>query len=194
VNYIDWTYFFTVWGIRGKYPNRSFPKIFNDETIGEEARKLYDDANEMLKEIISNKTLQAKGVYGIFEANSNDDDDIEVYLGDNHLTTFHTLRKQQISEADVPFVAMSDFIAPKSTQYRDYIACFAVTAGIGLEELVQHYTSQHDHYRVVMVKAVGDRLAEAFTEYLHELMRKELWGYASEEDLSVEDLFKYFNY
>jgi 5-methyltetrahydrofolate--homocysteine methyltransferase len=190
VKYIDWTYFFIVWGIRGKYPNRSFPKIFNDETVGEEARKLYNDANEMLEEIIESKSLQAKGVYGIFEANSNEHDDIEISLGDKYIATFHTLRKQQVSEADVPFVAMSDFIAPKTAGYKDYLGCFAGTAGIGLEDIIKKYTDTNDHYRVVMAKAVGDRLAEAFTEYLHEKMRKEYWGYAPEENLTVDELFK----
>jgi 5-methyltetrahydrofolate--homocysteine methyltransferase len=151
VKYIDWTYFFMVWGIRGKYPNRSFPKIFNDEQVGGEARKLFDDANAMLDELIENKSLKTKGVYGIFEANSNEHDDIELSLGDKYITTFHTLRKQQVSEADVPFVAMSDFIAPKSAGYKDYIACFAGTAGVGLEELIKKYTDDNDHYRVVVV-------------------------------------------
>ena len=188
--YIDWTYFFVVWGIRGKYPNRSFPKIFNDESVGEEALKLYNDANEMLEEIIQKKLLKAKGVYGIFEANSNESDDIELYSGDKQLGVFHTLRRQQITEADTPFVAMSDFIAPKTAGYRDYIGCFAVTVGIGLEELIQKYTENNDHYRVVMVKAIGDRLAEAFTEYLHERMRKEFWGYIPNENFTVNDLLK----
>lgn len=190
--YIDWTYFFVVWGIRGKYPNRSFPKIFNDETVGEQAKSLYEDANKMLKEIIDNNLLRAKGVYGIFECNSTDTDDIVLY---DHETgkienVFHTLRQQQVLEADTPFVAMSDFIAPINAGYKDYIAAFAVTAGVGLEELIDKYTKENDHYKVILVKAIGDRLAEAFTEYLHEKIRKQLWGYSPNENLTAEELFK----
>jgi 5-methyltetrahydrofolate--homocysteine methyltransferase len=192
IPYIDWTYFFVVWGIRGKYPNRNFPKIFLDTTVGEEAKSLYEDSKKILDQIMGIKSLRAKGVYGIFECNSNEDDDIELYKpGTNELlTVFHTLRQQQITEAETPFVAMSDFIAPKSAGYKDYISAFAVTAGIGLQELIDKYTEEHDHYKVVMVKALGDRLAEAFTEYLHEKIRKEYWGYSPDEDLTPEDLFK----
>jgi 5-methyltetrahydrofolate--homocysteine methyltransferase len=189
-SYIDWTYFFVVWGIRGRYPNRSYPKIFNDELVGEEAKKLFNDASDMLEEIMEKKLLKAKGVYGLWECNSNEHDDIELYDGDKQIGTFHTLRKQQITEADTPFVAMSDFIAPKGCGYRDYIGAFAVTVGIGLEELIEKYTADNDHYRVVMVKAVGDRLAEAFTEYLHEKLRKEIWGYVPNENFTVDELLK----
>jgi 5-methyltetrahydrofolate--homocysteine methyltransferase len=193
IPYVDWTYFFVVWGIRGKYPNRNFPKIFNDETVGEQAKSLYEDARKMLDEIIKEKKLQAKGVYGIWECNSNEEDDIELYKDNDYtkpFAVFHTLRQQQVSEAETPFVAMSDFIAPKTIGYRDYICAFAVTAGVGLEDLISKYTKENDHYRVVMAKAVGDRLAEAFTEYLHEKIRKEYWGYSPQENLTPEDLFK----
>lgn len=193
--YIDWTYFFAVWAIRGTYPNRNYPKIFNDEKVGEEAKRLFDDANQMIQEIIANKTLKAKGVWGIFPCNSNAEDDIIIYdpqdeNAKKEIGVFHTLRQQQLSEAETPFVAMSDFIAPVSAGYIDYIAAFAVTAGLGLDDMIEKYTKENDHYKVVMAKAVGDRLAEGFTEYLHEKLRKELWGYAKEENLSCEDLLK----
>lgn len=193
IPYIDWTYFFVVWGIRGKYPNRNFPKIFNDESVGEEAKKLYDDAQKMLDEIVKEKKLRAKGVYGLWECNSNEEDDIELYANQDYskpFSVFHTLRQQQVSEAETPYVSMSDFIAPKSIGYRDYIGAYAVTAGIGLEELIQKYNQENDHYRVVMAKALGDRLAEGFTEYLHEKIRKEYWGYSPDENFTPEDLFK----
>lgn len=192
IPYIDWTYFFVVWGIRGKYPNRNFPKIFNDITVGEQAKILFEDAQNMLNEIVENNLLRAKGVYGIFECNSNDEDDIEIYAGGKTepIAKFHTLRQQQVTEAETPFVAMSDFIAPKTAGYSDYISAFAVTAGIGLQDLIDKYSAENDHYRVVMAKAIGDRLAEAYTEYLHEKIRKEFWGYAPDEKLSAEDLFK----
>jgi 5-methyltetrahydrofolate--homocysteine methyltransferase len=192
IPYIDWTYFFVVWGIRGKYPNRNFPKIFNDETVGEQARSLYEDSQKMLNEIVEKRLLKARGVYGIFECNSNEHDDIELYSAEKNeaFAVFHTLRQQQVTEAETPFVAMSDFIAPKSAGYRDYICAFAVSAGDGLEELINIYSKENDHYKVVMVKAIGDRLAEAYTEYLHEKIRKEYWGYSPEENLQAEDLFK----
>lgn len=195
VKYIDWTYFFAVWSIRGTYPNRNYPKIFNDEKVGEEAKKLFNDALAMIEEIINNNSLKAKGVWAIFPCNSNDEDDIILYDPKNEndkiqIGVFHTLRQQQVTEAETPFVAMSDFIAPVNAGYIDYIAAFAVTAGIGLDELIEKYTKESDHYKVVMVKAVGDRLAEAFTEYLHEKLRKEFWGYAKDENLTPEDLLK----
>lgn len=195
IKYIDWTYFFAVWAIRGTYPNRNYPKIFNDEKVGEEAKKLFSDAQEMLEELIASETLKANGVWAIFPCNSNEEDDIVLYDPScenerKKIGVFHTLRQQQLSEAETPFVAMSDFIAPVSAGYVDYIGAFAVTAGIGLEDLIEKYAKDNDHYKVVMAKAVGDRLAEAFTEYLHEKIRKELWGYAKDENLTPEDLLK----
>jgi 5-methyltetrahydrofolate--homocysteine methyltransferase len=190
VPYIDWTYFFVVFGIRGKYPNKSFPKIFLDETVGDQAKTLYEDANKILKEIIENDLLRAKGVYGLFACNSNEEDDIDLYEGDKKFETLHTLRQQQVTEAETPFVAMSDFIAPKSAGYQDYIGLFACTAGVGLENLISKYSEQNDHYRVIMIKALGDRLAEGYTEYIHERIRKEYWGYAPEENLTADELFK----
>lgn len=189
--YIDWTYFFVVWGLRGKYPNRSYPKIFNDEKVGQEAKKLFDDAQRMLKEIIDKKLLQAKSVYGIFEANSTSTDDIEVYNDNGEvIKVFHTLRQQQVSEADTPNVAMSDFIAPKNCGYKDYFGAFATTCGLGIDKLCEEYDKKGDSYTSIMVKALGDRLVEAYTEYLHLLIRKEYWGYSPDENLSIEELFK----
>lgn len=191
VKYIDWTYFFIVWGLRGKYPNRGFPKIFNDEKVGVEAKKLYNDAQALLKDIIDNKLLTAKSVYGIFEANSTETDDIEVYNEKGEvIKVFHTLRQQEVSEADTPNTAMSDFIVPKDSGYKDYFGCFASTAGLGLDKLNEAYDKKGDSYMSIMVKAIGDRLVEAYTEYLHLLIRKEFWAYSPDEDLAVEDLFK----
>ena len=191
VDYIDWTYFFIVWGIRGKYPNRSFPKIFNDEKVGEEAKKLYDDAQLLLKDIIDNKLLKAKAVIGLFNANATKTDDINLYdEQSNLLKTFHTLRQQQISEAETPNLAMSDFIAPEDAGYRDYFGAFAVTVGVGLDELVKKYDDKNDSYMSILVKAISDRLVEAYTEYLHLLIRKEYWGYSPDENLTVDELFK----
>jgi len=196
IKYIDWTYFFAVWAIRGTYPNRNYPKIFNDEKVGEEAKKLFNDAQVMLNEIINSNSLKANGVWAIYPCNSNEEDDIILYdpnseVDRKQIGVFHTLRQQQITEAETPFVAMSDFIAPLNSHYIDYIGAFAVTAGIGLDDLIEKYTKENDHYKVVMAKAVGDRLAEAFTEYLHEKLRKDIWGYAPEENLTPEDLLKY---
>lgn len=195
IPYIDWTYFFAVWAIRGTYPNRNYPKIFNDEKVGEEAKKLFSDAQEMLEELKQKKLLKIKGVWGIFPCNSNNEDDIILYDPNcpeekKKIGVFHTLRQQQITEAETPFAAMSDFIAPEGCGYVDYMGAFAVTAGLGLDDLIDKYTKDNDHYKVVMAKAVGDRLAEAFTEFLHERLRKELWGYAKDENFTPEDLLK----
>lgn len=191
VEYIDWTYFFVVWGLRGKYPNRNYPKIFKDEKIGKEAQKLFEDAQLLLKEIIDKKLLKSKSVYGIFEANSNENDDIEIYneKGEIH-EVFHTLRQQEVSEADTPNCAMSDFIAPKSAGYKDYFGLFATTSGLGIHELNEYYDKKCDSYMSIMVKAIGDRLVEAYTEFLHLKIRKEYWGYSEDENLNVDDLFK----
>merc|ERR1719460_1567465 len=188
--FIDWNPFFQVWQLRGKYPNRGYPKIFNDETVGEEAKKLHNDALKLIDEIIKNKTLQAKGVIGIWPANSVGDD-IEVYSADGATTlgSFHTLRQQEEREDSVYF-AMSDFIAPKSSGVKDYIGAFAVSAGFGCEKVCAELRKQNDDYKGIMMEAVADRLAEAFAELIHHKMRKELWGYAADEDLTPEDMLK----
>jgi len=189
--YIDWNPFFQVWQLRGKYPNRGYPKIFDDETVGEEARKLHGDALKLIDEIIAKKDLQAKGVVGIWPCNSVGDD-IEVYAADGSgakLGTFHTLRQQEERE-DAVYYAMSDFVAPKSSGKTDYIGAFAVSAGFGCEEICKKLREQNDDYKGIMMEAVADRLAEAFAELLHLKMRKELWGYAPDEQLSATDLLK----
>jgi len=189
--YIDWNPFFQVWQLRGKYPNRGYPKIFDDESVGEEAKKLHNDALKLIDEIIENKTLQANGVVGIWPANSVGDD-IEVYSPDGSgatLGTFHTLRQQEERE-DPTYYALSDFIAPKSSGKTDYIGAFAVSAGFGCEDVCAELRRQNDDYKGIMMEAVADRLAEAFAELLHLKMRTELWGYAPDEKLTPDDMLK----
>jgi len=189
--YIDWNPFFQVWQLRGKYPNRGYPKIFQDETVGVEAKKLHDDALKLIDEIVDGKLLQAKGVMGIWPANSVGDD-IEVYATDGSgtkLGTFHTLRQQEERE-DPVYYAMSDFIAPKASGKADYIGAFAVSAGFGCEEICAALRKKNDDYKGIMFEAIADRLAEALAEWLHYKMRTELWGYAPNEKLSAEDMLK----
>ncbi len=178
--YIDWTPFFSTWMLKGK-----FPAIFDNEVVGEEARKLYDDANAMLDDIIANKKLQASAVVGIYEANADGDD---VVLSDG--VSFHFLRQQGKKGKNVPNISLADFITPKSENNKDYLGGFAVTAGIGIEKLIKQYEADHDDYNSILVKAIADRLAEAFAELMHERVRKEFWGYASDEALSNEELIK----
>uniref|UniRef100_A0A671G1T4 Methionine synthase n=1 Tax=Rhinolophus ferrumequinum TaxID=59479 RepID=A0A671G1T4_RHIFE len=194
VNYIDWKPFFDVWQLRGKYPNRGFPKIFNDKTVGEEAKKVYDDAQNMLKELISEKKLQARGVVGFWPAQSVQDD-IHLYAegaepaAAQPIATFHGLRQQakKDSAGTEPYLCLSDFVAPLHSGLRDHLGLFAV-ACFGVEELSRAYEEQHDDYSSIMAKALGDRLAEAFAEELHERVRRELWAYCSCEQLDVVDL------
>ncbi|MFN8345107.1 MAG: methionine synthase [Spirosomataceae bacterium] len=220
--YIDWTPFFQTWQLHGKYP-----AIFNDKTVGLEARKLYDDANAMLANIIKNKSLKANAVIGFYPANSVGDDIVlhdfeEVEIGfagqgqqkrieykvignektanaspltataaaphSSLLTTLHHLRQQNQKAANLPNLCLSDFIAPLGGTGTDYIGAFAVTAGIGIEALLEKYEADHDDYNSIMLKAVADRLAEAFTELMHERVRKEFWGYVKEESFSNEEL------
>jgi len=186
--YIDWTPFFRTWEMRGKYPD-----IFNDPKVGKEARKLFDDAQAMLKKIIDEKLLQANGVCGLFPANSVDYDDIEIYKDDDRkhvLTTLHSLRQQTEKTNNQPNVALADYIAPRDSGVEDYVGAFAVTAGIGSKELVEKYENENDDYNSIMVKAIADRLAEAFAEHLHERVRREYWGYSEDENLSNEELIK----
>jgi len=175
---IDWTPFFSTWELRGKYP-----KIFDDEYVGIEAKKLFEDANRLLDDIIKNKLLKAKGVAGLFEANADGDD---VML--NGGPTFHFLRQQGQKGGGVPNISLADFIAPTSTNKVDYIGGFAVTAGIGTDALVHKYDADHDDYNSIMVKALADRLAEAFAEKMHEIVRTDLWGYAAGETLTNEEI------
>jgi 5-methyltetrahydrofolate--homocysteine methyltransferase len=178
VPYIDWTPFFRTWELFGKYP-----AILTDEVVGEQASSVFEDAQEMLKVILKEKKLKAKGIYGIFPANQINDDDIEV-----HTTTFLTLRQQSQKTAGVPNIGLADFIAPKNSGKTDYMGAFCVTTGFGVDEWAAEFETNLDDYNSIMVKALADRLAEAFAEYLHEKVRKEIWGYASDEVLSPTDL------
>uniref|UniRef100_F7EDB4 Methionine synthase n=1 Tax=Callithrix jacchus TaxID=9483 RepID=F7EDB4_CALJA len=194
VDYIDWKPFFDVWQLRGKYPNRGFPKIFNDKTVGEEAKKVYDDAQNMLNSLISQKKLQARGVVGFWPAQSVQDD-IHLYAegavpqAAEPIATFYGLRQQaeKDSASTEPYYCLSDFIAPLHSGIRDYLGLFAV-ACFGVEELSKAYEDDGDDYSSIMVKALGDRLAEAFAEELHERVRRELWAYCGSEQLDVADL------
>ena len=189
IPYIDWTQFFNVWQLRGKYPNRGYPKIFKDKDVGEHAKKLFDEAQELLKEIVQEKTLKARGIIGFYKANSIGDD-IEVYNENNEvISTFYGLRQQEDNESDAPYIALGDFIAPKGS-IEDYIGVFAVSAGFGVDELAKKYTDVHDDYTSIMVKALADRLSEAFAEKLHEEVRLNHWGYVSEENFSNKDLLR----
>ncbi len=186
VERIDWTPFFQAWELAGKYP-----RILEDEVVGVEASRLFDDAKAMLAKIVDEKWLTARAVYGFFPANSINDDDIEVYTDDNRnevLMTLHSLRQQGERPPGRPNAALADFIAPKESGVKDYIGSFAVTAGIGIDEHVARFEADHDDYQSIMLKALADRLAEAFAERLHELVRKESWGYASDEALDNEAL------
>lgn len=186
--YIDWTPFFSTWMLKGKYP-----AIFNNETIGEEAKKLFDDAQQMLDTVIKDKLLQANAVIGLFPANRVDDDVVEVYSDENKtevIKKFCFLRQQGVKGKGLPNLSLADFIAPKSSGKTDYIGCFAVTAGLNIEPLIKAYEADHDDYNNIMIKAIADRLAEAFAELMHAKVRKETWGYATEESLDNEALIK----
>ena len=185
--YIDWTPFFITWELKGKYPS-----IFEDEKYGEEARKLFDDANEMLDKIEEENWLKANGVLGLFPAAKVNDDDIVIYKDDTReeiKNIFHTLRQQVKKSGSSHNLALADFVAPSEIK-KDYIGAFAVTAGIGIEERLETFKSEHDDYSSIMLKALADRLAEAFAELLHKKVRTEFWGYASDENLSREELIK----
>jgi len=186
--YIDWTPFFQTWMLKGKYP-----QIFENQTIGKEARKLYDDANAMLDEVIKEGLLKANAVVGIYPANSVDVDTVKVYKDESRqevIKKFEFLRQQGKKGANIPNLSLSDFIAPKESGLQDYIGFFAVTAGLGIEPIIEKYDKDFDDYKSIMIKAVADRLAEAFAELMHEKVRKELWAYATSESLSNEDLIK----
>jgi 5-methyltetrahydrofolate--homocysteine methyltransferase len=185
-NYIDWTPFFRTWEMKGKYPS-----IFDDPVRGTEARRLFDDANRYIDTIIAEKRLTTNGVFGIFPANTVGYDDIEIYTNESRqgvLMTLHTLRQQTVKTQSAVYLALADFIAPKESGHIDYIGAFAVTTGLGVDELVQELQSQHDDYGSIMVKAIADRLAEAFAEHLHERVRREYWGYANDERFTNEEL------
>ncbi|MDJ1496906.1 methionine synthase [Cytophagaceae bacterium DM2B3-1] len=210
--YIDWTPFFQTWQLQGKYP-----KIFENPVVGEEAKRLYEDAQQMLQKIITDKSLKAKAVVGFYPANAVGDDvvlydyqeevvevpcekhgshkhvkyvvkDAQVRKQEAVTNKLHFIRQQGQKAANVPNICLSDFIAPLETGKTDYIGAFAVTAGIGIESLLEQYEKDHDDYNSIMIKALADRLAEAFAELMHERVRREFWGYATNEKLSNEDL------
>jgi 5-methyltetrahydrofolate--homocysteine methyltransferase len=184
--YIDWTPFFQTWELSGRYP-----KILNDEIIGEAARNLFHDAQAMLKRIIDEKWLSANAVFGLFPANSVNSDDIEIYTDESRsqvAMTWHNLRQQMVKPEDKPNLSLGDYIAPKESGVADYIGAFAVTAGIGIDARVAEFESRHDDYNSIMLKALADRLAEAFAELLHARVRREFWGYAADEQASAEDI------
>ncbi|MEL1243678.1 vitamin B12 dependent-methionine synthase activation domain-containing protein [Flavobacterium sp. DGU11] len=212
VPYIDWTPFFQTWDLHGRYP-----AILTDGVVGEQAQILFEDAQKMLSQIVEEKWLEAKGVYGIFPANTVNDDDIEIGPltpkgginsdatvangfesaaphsgagGAGRGATFLTLRQQSQKTKGAPNIALADFIAPKDSGKQDYMGAFAVTTGFGVDEKAREFEKAQDDYNSIMVKALGDRLAEAFAEYLHEKVRKQIWGYASNETLSNEALIK----
>lgn len=184
-NFIDWTPFFKTWELKGKYP-----EILDDEKYGSEAKKLFDDANKMIDQLIKNKSLQANAVIGIFQANALGDDIVLFDEKKNEKGKLHTLRQQSKKSSSSANLALSDFIIPQSEHKHDYIGAFAVTTGIGIEKLLEKYESEHDDYNSIMLKAVADRLAEAFAEHLHQKVRRELWGYSSNENYSNEELIK----
>jgi 5-methyltetrahydrofolate--homocysteine methyltransferase len=187
VHRIDWGPFFKAWELAGK-----FPQILDDQTVGVEARRLFGDAEDMLERIIREKWLTARAVMGLFPANSVGDD-VELYNDESRasvLTTFHFLRQQMSKREGAPNLCLADFIAPKDTGVADYLGVFAVTAGLGIERRVAEFQADHDDYHAILLKALADRLAEAFAERLHERVRKEFWGYAMGENLSNEELIR----
>jgi 5-methyltetrahydrofolate--homocysteine methyltransferase len=187
VRFIDWTPFFQTWELAGHYP-----AILSDPVLGPAASSLYRDATALLDRIVSQGLLHANGVVGFFPANSVDDD-IQLYADpgrDQPVAVVHTLRQQMIKPPGRPNLALADFIAPKESRVPDYLGAFAVTAGIGLDQLVARFEAEHDDYSAILAKALADRLAEAFAEHLHLRVRKEFWGYAREENLDNESLIK----
>jgi 5-methyltetrahydrofolate--homocysteine methyltransferase len=174
--------------LHGKYP-----AILTDKVVGESATHLFQDAKKLLQKVVDEKMLTAKAVFGIFSANSVNDDDIEVYADENKTEVkarFLTLRQQLKKKEGTPSMALADFIAPKETDKTDYMGAFCVSAGFGTAELAAEFEKDHDDYNSIMIKALADRLAEAFAEYLHKKVRTDEWGYASDEKLSTDELIK----
>jgi 5-methyltetrahydrofolate--homocysteine methyltransferase len=183
-SFIDWSPFFRSWDLHGKYP-----QILKDAIVGEQATELFADAQELLQNVFDKKLLKAKAVFGIFPANSVNNDDIEV-SHQNDTYKFLTLRQQLKKREGIPSFALADFIAPKETTIQDYIGAFCVSTGFGTKELAEAFEADNDDYNSIMIKALADRLAEAFAEYLHKEVRTKYWGYASEENLSNHELIK----
>lgn len=180
--------------MRGRYPNRGYPKIFNDEAVGSEAKKLFDDAQVMLKKVIADGSMWLKGVVGLYPANRSDDgEDVHIFETEEArsartpVSTFCMLRQQAEKESDDPYLSQADFIAPAG--YRDHLGMFAV-ACFGCDELVKKYEAEHDDYSKIMAQALADRFVEAFAEYLHREIRVNMWGYAPDEHLDEADLLK----
>jgi len=186
VDIIDWTPFFASWELHGKYP-----KILKDEVVGVEATKLFADAQTMLQQMIAENWIEARAVFGLFPANTVNDDDIEVYTDESRtdvLMTWHNLRQQMKKPQDRANLCIADFVAPKASGLKDYLGAFVVTAGIGEDERAKAFEAAHDDYSAILFKSLCDRLAEAFAEHLHLRVRREYWGYASEEALANDDL------
>jgi 5-methyltetrahydrofolate--homocysteine methyltransferase len=186
--YIDWQPFFNAWEMRGK-----FPDILNNPTTGEAARKLYDDAQEMLDRVIEEKWLRANGVVGLFPANRVDGEDLELYTDESRsavLTKLHQLRQQGEQRHGLPHRSIADYVAPRDSGLADYVGGFAVTAGLGSQDKVKEFKAALDDYNAILLESLADRLAEAFAERLHERVRKELWGYAPDEQLDNTGLLK----
>ncbi|RAJ22531.1 methionine synthase (B12-dependent) [Gelidibacter algens] len=185
-DFIDWSPFFRSWDLHGKYPD-----ILTDEVVGEQAAELFKDAKELLKKVLDEKLLKAKGIFGLFPANAVNDDDVEIYDDSGRVkVTFLTLRQQLDKREGVPNIALADFIAPKDSGTQDYMGCFCVSTGFGTEALAKQFEKNLDDYNSIMIKALADRLAEAFAEYLHKEVRINSWGYDSTESLSNDELIK----
>jgi 5-methyltetrahydrofolate--homocysteine methyltransferase len=194
VPYIDWNPFFQTWELRGRYPNRGYPKIFNDEAVGFEAKKLFNDATEMMNEIIAADSMTLKGVVGLFAANrSEDGEDVHIYETEedreagNILGSYCMLRQQAEKETEDPYLSQADFIAPAG--HKDHLGMFAVSC-FGTDKLVAKYEEENDDYSKIMAQALADRFVEAFAEYLHRQIRVDMWGYAPDEKLDEADLLK----
>ncbi|MBE0424378.1 MAG: dihydropteroate synthase, partial [Lutibacter sp.] len=188
VEFIDWGPFFRTWELHGKYP-----AILTDAVVGESATHLFQDAKKLLQKVLDEKLLKAKAVFGLFPANAINDDDIEVYADENKTEVkvrFLTLRQQLKKKEGTPSLALADFVAPKDTEITDYMGAFCVSTGFGTAELAAAFEKEHDDYNSIMIKALADRLAEAFAEYLHKKVRTDFWGYAAAEMLTNEELIK----
>ncbi|MHB1146577.1 MAG: methionine synthase [Lutibacter sp.] len=188
LEYIDWSPFFRTWELHGKYP-----EILTDKVVGETATHLFKDAKKLLQKVVDEKSLTAKAIFGIFPANSVNDDDVEVYSDETKREVkakFLTLRQQLKKKEGTPSIALADFVAPKETEINDFVGAFCVSTGFGTAELAAEFEKDHDDYNSIMIKALADRLAEAFAEYLHKIVRTDYWGYASDEKLSTDELIK----
>ncbi|HFI4794713.1 methionine synthase [Elizabethkingia anophelis] len=185
LDYIDWSPFFRSWDLHGRYPD-----ILKDEVVGVQATELFHDAQKILKKLIENKSLTAKAIFGLFPANAVEDDIFLQNEQGEDIGKFITLRQQAKKSEGKEYLALADFIAPRETGIQDYVGCFCVTAGFGADEAAAKYNEENDDYNSIMVKALADRFAEAYAEFLHYKIRKEYWGYASDENLNNEQMIK----